>query len=97
MMLQLGSGEEGSHNNHMGGGGGGGPLGFHNGMFPLGLSLDQGKGGGQGFLKPDGSGGKRFQDDVVGVDNRCSSMKPVNSCLCVFLFVSFEKTNLKKK
>lgn len=90
MMLQLGSGEEGSHNNHMGGGGGGGPLGFHNGMFPLGLSLDQGKG--QSFLKPDGSG-KRFQDDVVGVDNRCSSMKPVNSCLCVFLFVSFEKTN----
>lgn len=74
MMLQLGSGEEGSHNNHMGGGGGGGPLGFHNGMFPLGLSLDQGKG--QSFLKPDGSG-KRFQDDVVGVDNRCSSMKPV--------------------
>ncbi|CAF2308799.1 hypothetical protein IGI04_039287 [Brassica rapa subsp. trilocularis] len=76
MMLQLGSGEEGSHHNHMGVGpigGGGGPLGFHNGMFPLGLSLDQG-GKGQGFLKPDGSG-KRFQDDVV--DNRCSSMKPV--------------------
>ncbi|KAJ0245217.1 Transcription factor UNE12 [Hirschfeldia incana] len=70
MMLQLGSGDEGSHHqNHMGG-----PLGFHNGMFPLGLSLEQG-GKGQGFLKPDGSG-KRFQDDVV-VDNRCSSMKPV--------------------
>ncbi|KAG2260462.1 hypothetical protein Bca52824_079756 [Brassica carinata] len=78
MMLQLGSGEEGSHHNHMGGGGGG-PLGFHNRMFPLGLSLDQG-GKGQGFLKPDGSG-KRFQDDVV--DNRCSSMKPVKFfCLC---------------
>ncbi|CAH8388354.1 unnamed protein product [Eruca vesicaria subsp. sativa] len=76
MMLQLGSGEEGNHN-HMGGigGGGGEHLGFQNGMFPLGLSLDQGKGGGHGFLKPDGSGGKRFQDDVV--DNRCSSIKPV--------------------
>lgn len=90
-MLQLGSGEEGSHHNHMGVGpigGGGGPLGFHNGMFPLGLSLDQG-GKGQGFLKPDGSG-KRFQDDVV--DNRCSSMKPVNFLsFCVFVFVTFEK------
>ncbi|KFK42664.1 hypothetical protein AALP_AA1G023700 [Arabis alpina] len=70
MMLQLGSGEEVNH--HMGGGIGG----FHNQMFPLGLSLDQGKG--HGFLKPDGVLGtsvKRYQDDVV--DNRCSSMKPV--------------------
>ncbi|ESQ36626.1 hypothetical protein EUTSA_v10008279mg [Eutrema salsugineum] len=73
MMLQLGSGDEGNHN-HMGAIGAGGPLGFHNQMFPLGLSLDQGKG--HGFLKPEGvhGSGKRFQDDVV--DNRCSSMKP---------------------
>ncbi|KAG7652872.1 Myc-type basic helix-loop-helix (bHLH) domain [Arabidopsis suecica] len=70
MMLQLGSGNEGNHN-HMGAIGGGGPVGFHNQMFPLGLSLDQGKG--HGFLKPDETG-KRFQDDVL--DNRCSSMKP---------------------
>uniref|UniRef100_A0A1J3JX51 Transcription factor bHLH7 n=1 Tax=Noccaea caerulescens TaxID=107243 RepID=A0A1J3JX51_NOCCA len=75
MMLQLGSGDEVNHN-QMGAIGGGGPLGFHNQMFPLGLSLDQGKG--HGFLKPEGvhGTGKRFQDDVV--DNRCSSsMKPV--------------------
>ncbi|AEE27518.1 unnamed protein product [Arabidopsis thaliana] len=71
MMLQLGSGNEGNHN-HMGAIGGGGPVGFHNQMFPLGLSLDQGKG--HGFLKPDETG-KRFQDDVL--DNRCSSMKPI--------------------
>ncbi|EOA38330.1 hypothetical protein CARUB_v10009831mg [Capsella rubella] len=74
MMLQLGSGDEGNHN-HMGAIGGPGPVGFHNHMFPLGLSLDQGKG--HGFLKPEGvhPSGKRFQDDVI--DNRCSSMKPV--------------------
>uniref|UniRef100_A0A1J3E5H4 Transcription factor UNE12 n=1 Tax=Noccaea caerulescens TaxID=107243 RepID=A0A1J3E5H4_NOCCA len=72
MMLQLGSGDEGSH---MAGLGGSGPTGFHNQMFPLGLSLDQGKG--PGFLRPEGGhgSGKRFSDDVV--DNRCSSMKPV--------------------
>ncbi|KAF8059330.1 hypothetical protein N665_1232s0010 [Sinapis alba] len=53
MMLQLGSGEEGSH---MGGlGGGSGPTGFHNQMFPLGLSLDQGKG--PNFLRPEGGHG----------------------------------------
>ncbi|VVA89783.1 unnamed protein product [Arabis nemorensis] len=66
MMLQLGSGEEVNHN-HMGAIGTGGPLGFQSQMFPLGLSLDQGKG--HGFLKPEGV------HDVV--DNRCSSMKPV--------------------
>lgn len=78
MMLQLGSGEEGSH---MGGLGGSGPTGFHNQMFPLGLSLDQGKG--PGFLRPEGGhgSGKRFSDDVV--DNRCSSMKPVSSVLAL--------------
>jgi hypothetical protein len=112
MMLQLGSGNEGNHN-HMGAIGGGGPVGFHNQMFPLGLSLDQGKG--HGFLKPDETG-KRFQDDVL--DNRCSSMKPVSfsseSSLCLFLLCSrenkvkfkslgfqngvvFEKTQLRSK
>ncbi|KAJ0250140.1 Transcription factor UNE12 [Hirschfeldia incana] len=54
MMLQLGSGEDGTH--HMGGGlvggGSGGPTGFHNQMFPLGLSLDQGKG--PTFFRPEG-------------------------------------------
>ncbi|CAN6854076.1 unnamed protein product [Brassica oleracea] len=63
MMLQLGSGEEGS--------------GFHSQMFPLGLSLEQGKG--PGFLRPEGGGGlgsgKRFSDDVL--DHPSSSMKPV--------------------
>lgn len=84
MMLQLGSGDEGNHN-HMGAIGGGGPVGFHNQMFPLGLSLDQGKG--HGFLKPDGvhGTGKRFQDDVL--DNR---MKPVSFSLNLqFLFYLF--------
>ncbi|KAG2330849.1 hypothetical protein Bca4012_019575 [Brassica carinata] len=63
MMLQLGSGEEGGH--MAGLGGGSGPTGFHNQMFPLGLSLDQGKG--QGFLRPEGGlgSGKRFSDDVM--------------------------------
>ncbi|KAF8116503.1 hypothetical protein N665_0017s0059 [Sinapis alba] len=62
MMLQLGSGEEGGH---MAGLGGSVPTGFHNQMFPLGLSLDQGKG--PGFLRPEGvhGSGKRFSDDVM--------------------------------
>ena len=51
MMLQLGSGEEGSH---MAGLGGSGPSVFHNQMFPLGLSLNQGKG--HVFLRPEGGG-----------------------------------------
>ncbi|CAF2034873.1 hypothetical protein BRARA_I00169 [Brassica rapa] len=62
MMLQLGSGEEVGHM----GGGLGGSGGFHNQMFPLGLSLEQGKG--QGFLRPEGGSlgtGKRFSDDVM--------------------------------
>ncbi|XP_010522761.1 PREDICTED: transcription factor UNE12 [Tarenaya hassleriana] len=72
MLLQLGSGDEASHMAAIGGGSAGG---FHGEIFPLGLSLEQGKG--PGFLKPDephGSG-KRFPDEIV--DNRCSSMKPV--------------------
>ncbi|WZY83007.1 hypothetical protein YC2023_029391 [Brassica napus] len=52
MMLQLGSGEEGSH--MAGLVGGSGPSVFHNQMFPLGLSLDQGKG--PVFLRPEGGG-----------------------------------------
>lgn len=89
MLLQLSSASDGSsqhhqlsHHNqqqqqqhHLGGGGGGGGLGFH---FPLGLSLEHGKGGGGGgggFLKMDDAsgsgGGKRFRDDVV--DSRVSN------------------------
>ncbi|XP_068323590.1 transcription factor UNE12-like [Pyrus communis] len=67
MMLQLNSG---NGSGHIGGGGGG----FHGGVFPLGLSLEQGK---AGFLKhEEASGsGNRFQDDVV--DSRGSSVKNV--------------------
>ncbi|XP_023773049.1 transcription factor UNE12 [Lactuca sativa] len=72
MMLQLSSaGDVGSGHHHLGGGvgvgGGGAGGGFH---FPLGLSLEHGKGG---FLKMDDASGsgKRFRDDVV--DSRVSS------------------------
>ncbi|XP_041008038.1 transcription factor UNE12-like [Juglans microcarpa x Juglans regia] len=60
MMLQLNSGDVSG--------------GFHGQVFPLGLSLDQGKGG---FLKPEeaSGSGKRFRDDLV--DGRASSMKNV--------------------
>ncbi|MBA0680678.1 hypothetical protein Goari_012365 [Gossypium aridum] len=70
MFLQLSSGDGASH---LGGGGGGA---FPGQVFPLGLSLDQGKSG--GFLKPEeGSGGssRRFRDEVV--DGRASSVKNV--------------------
>ncbi|XP_050238600.1 transcription factor UNE12-like [Mercurialis annua] len=62
MMLQLCSGDGSSHM-HSGGLGGGGGTGFHG--FPLGLSLEQGKGG--GFLKAEeaSGSGKRFRDDVL--------------------------------
>ncbi|XP_050367070.1 transcription factor UNE12-like isoform X1 [Argentina anserina] len=65
MMLQLNSGDG---SGHMVGGG------FHGGVFPLGLSLEQGK---AGFLKPEEASGseKRFRDDVV--DCRASSVKNV--------------------
>ncbi|XP_068320475.1 transcription factor UNE12-like [Pyrus communis] len=70
MMLQLNS-VDGS--GHIGGGVGCGG-GFQGGVFPLGLSLEQGK---AGFLKhEEASGsGKRFRDDVV--DSRVSSVKNV--------------------
>ncbi|KAF5738886.1 transcription factor UNE12-like [Tripterygium wilfordii] len=70
MMLQLSSGDGSAH---IAGGGA-----YHGSVFPLGLSLDQGKGGGGGgFLKPeDASGsGKRFRDEVV--DGRASSGRNV--------------------
>ncbi|XP_076909046.1 transcription factor UNE12-like [Bidens hawaiensis] len=66
MMLQLSSAGDASGHHHMTGGGG-----FH---FPLGLSLEHGKGGGGGgFLKMDDASGsgKRFRDDVV--DSRVSA------------------------
>ncbi|XP_076958704.1 transcription factor UNE12-like [Bidens hawaiensis] len=71
MMLQLSSAGDGSGHHHLTGGmvpGGGG--GFH---FPLGLSLEHGKGGTGGFLKMDDASGsgKRFRDDVV--DSRVSA------------------------
>ncbi|KAG8486851.1 hypothetical protein CXB51_020306 [Gossypium anomalum] len=73
MFLQLSSGDGASHLGGIGGSGGGA---FPGQVFPLGLSLDQGKSG--GFLKPEeGSGGssRRFRDEVV--DGRASSVKNV--------------------
>ncbi|XP_021898024.1 transcription factor UNE12 isoform X1 [Carica papaya] len=76
MMLQLSSSDGSAHMTALtaGSGGAGAAAGFHTPVFPLGLSLEQGKGG---FLKPeDASGsGKRFRDDVV--DGRGSSVKNV--------------------
>ncbi|KAE8729880.1 Transcription factor bHLH7 [Hibiscus syriacus] len=69
MFLQLNSGDGAGH---LGGGGA-----FPGQVFPLGLSLDQGKGG---FLKPDEASGssKRFRDEVV--DGRASSVKNIFHC-----------------
>ncbi|OMO78406.1 hypothetical protein CCACVL1_14428 [Corchorus capsularis] len=71
MMLQLSSGDGAGHLGAIGGGGG---AAFHGQVFPLGLSLEQGKGG---FLKPEeaSGSGKRFRDEVV--DGRASSVKNV--------------------
>ncbi|KAJ6938646.1 hypothetical protein NC651_005168 [Populus alba x Populus x berolinensis] len=62
MMLQLSSGDGSGHISALGGAPGGGGAGFHG--FPLGLSLEQGKGG---FLKPEeaSGSGNRFRDDIV--------------------------------
>ena len=78
MMLQLSSGDGSGHISDLGGAPGGGSAGFHG--FPLGLSLEQGKGG---FLKPeDASGsGKRFRDEIV--DGRA---KNVSESFFVFFF-----------
>ncbi|GMP99611.1 hypothetical protein CsSME_00047022 [Camellia sinensis var. sinensis] len=73
MMLQLSSGDA-SHHLVGGGGGGGGGGGFHGGgVFPLGLSLDQGK---PGFMKMD-KANNRFREDVV--DGRVSSSSVKNA------------------
>ncbi|XVF32469.1 hypothetical protein REPUB_Repub17cG0085600 [Reevesia pubescens] len=71
MILQLSSGDGAGHLGAIGGGGGGA---FHGHVFPLGLSLEQGKGG---FLKPEeaSGSGKRFRNEVV--DGRASSVKNV--------------------
>ncbi|KAA3474961.1 transcription factor UNE12-like isoform X2 [Gossypium australe] len=71
MLLQLSSGGGTGHIGAIGGGGGGA---FHGQVFPLGLSLEQGKGG---FLKPEEASGssKRFRDEVV--DGRAFSVKNV--------------------
>ncbi|MBA0818814.1 hypothetical protein Gohar_028470 [Gossypium harknessii] len=71
MFLQLSSGDGAAHIGGIGGGGGGA---FHGQVFPLALSLEQGKGG---FLKPEeaSGSGKRFRNGVV--DDRASSVKNV--------------------
>ncbi|KAL4366832.1 hypothetical protein GQ457_05G003010 [Hibiscus cannabinus] len=69
MFLQLNSADGSGHLGAIGSGGG---AAFHGQVFPLGLSLEQGKGG---FLKQEESSGsyKRFRDGVV--DGRASSVK----------------------
>ncbi|KAK8570131.1 hypothetical protein V6N13_002829 [Hibiscus sabdariffa] len=69
MFLQLNSADGSGHLGAIGSGGGGA---FHGQVFPLGLSLEQGKGG---FLKQEEASGscKRFRDGVV--DGRASSVK----------------------
>lgn len=59
MMLQLSSGDGSSHISALGGGV---SSGYHGQVFPLGLSLEQGKGG---FLKPEeaSGSGKRFPEE----------------------------------
>ncbi|KAE8730657.1 Transcription factor bHLH7 [Hibiscus syriacus] len=61
MFLQLNSADGAGHLSGIGGGGGGA---FHGQVFPLGLSLEQGKGG---FLKQEeaSGSGKLFNDGVV--------------------------------
>ncbi|KAK8614689.1 hypothetical protein V6N13_068485 [Hibiscus sabdariffa] len=63
MFLQLSSGDGAAHIGGIGGGGGGGGA-FHGQVFPLGLSLEQEKGG---LLKPEeaSGSGKRFRNGVV--------------------------------
>ncbi|KAL5863921.1 hypothetical protein ACOSQ3_001435 [Xanthoceras sorbifolium] len=71
MMLQLGSSDGSGHMAALGGGVSGG---FHGQVFPLGLSLEQGKGG---FFKPEeaSGSGKRFREEFV--DGRASTVKNV--------------------
>ncbi|XWS31494.1 hypothetical protein CRYUN_Cryun23aG0081000 [Craigia yunnanensis] len=74
MILQLSSGDGAGNLGPIGGGCGGA---FHGQFFPLGMRLDQGKGG---FLKPEeaSGSGKRFRDEIV--DGRASSVKNVFHC-----------------
>ncbi|XVF71914.1 hypothetical protein PTKIN_Ptkin12aG0078400 [Pterospermum kingtungense] len=69
MVLQLSSGDGAGHLGSIGAAGSGA---FHGQVFPLGLSLDQGKGG---FFKPEeaSGSGKRWRNDV----GRGSSVKNV--------------------
>ncbi|TYI74992.1 hypothetical protein E1A91_D07G243400v1 [Gossypium mustelinum] len=69
MFLHLNSADGAGHLGRIGGGGGGA---FHGQVFPLGLSLEQGKGG---FLKQEeaSGSGKRFREGVV--DGRTASVK----------------------
>ncbi|KAB2022805.1 hypothetical protein ERO13_D07G214500v2 [Gossypium hirsutum] len=71
MFLHLNSADGAGHLGRIGGGGGGA---FHGQVFPLGLSLEQGKGG---FLKQEeaSGSGKRFREGVV--DGRTASVKNV--------------------
>lgn len=105
MMLQLSSGDGSSHLGSIGVGVGvgvGAGLGvgsggaFHRGGFPLGLSLEQGKGG--GFVKMDeaSASGKRFRDDVVDVRPASSSVRPVRCCNFLSLFRYLVKWNSEK-
>lgn len=84
MMLQLGSGDASGHISALGGGVSGG---FHGQVFPLGLSLDQGKGG---FLKPEeaSGSGKRFRDDLVD-GSRPSTVKNVRVSFSLFSLFPF--------
>ncbi|KAH6797937.1 basic helix-loop-helix DNA-binding superfamily protein [Perilla frutescens var. hirtella] len=78
MMLQLGSGDGSAHLGGIGGMGvglgvglgGGYGVGSGGGGFPLGLSLEQGRGG---FNDASGSGKRFHRDDVV--DSRAASVK----------------------
>lgn len=83
MFLQLSSGDGAAHIGGIGGGGGGA---FHGQVFPLGLSLEQGKGG---FLKPEeaSGSGKRFRNGVV--DDRASSVKNVRKIILYHLKKNF--------
>ncbi|KAB2075518.1 hypothetical protein ES319_A07G226800v1 [Gossypium barbadense] len=69
MFLHLNSADGAGHLGRIGVGGGGA---FHGQVFPLGLSLEQGKGG---FLKQEeaSGSGKRFREGVV--DGRTASVK----------------------
>ncbi|KAK5820254.1 transcription factor UNE12-like isoform X1 [Gossypium arboreum] len=71
MFLHLNSADGAGHLGRIGVGGGGA---FHGQVFPLGLSLEQGKGG---FLKQEeaSGSGKRFREGVV--DGRTASVKNV--------------------